>query len=79
LILALHQVYTIIVYTGVVADSARGFDWDVHNVGHVARHGVNPVEVEEAFERPHVIIPAEELKGEKNDGSFSADPRPDVI
>ena len=46
-------------------DGVRGFDWDPDNVGHVARHGVNPVEVEEAVERAHVIIPARELHGEK--------------
>jgi uncharacterized DUF497 family protein len=48
-----------------VLDGLKGFDWDVHNVGHVARHGVNPTEVEEAFERPHAIIPTKEVGGEK--------------
>jgi uncharacterized DUF497 family protein len=46
-------------------DGIKGFDWDVHNVGHVARHGVNAAEVEEAFEGPHVIIPAKSMDGEK--------------
>ena len=36
----------------------REFEWDEHNVGHVARHGVTPEEVEEAFERSYVEIPA---------------------
>jgi hypothetical protein len=48
-----------------VLDGAKGFDWDLHNVGHVARHGVHPEEVEEAVERPHVIIPAKDMRGEK--------------
>jgi uncharacterized DUF497 family protein len=48
-----------------VLDGLKGFDWDVHNVGHVARHGVDPMEVEEAVERPHVIIPSRDLGGEK--------------
>jgi uncharacterized DUF497 family protein len=48
-----------------VLDGAKGFDWDVHNVGHVARHEVQPEEVEEAVERPHVIIPARDMRGEK--------------
>jgi uncharacterized DUF497 family protein len=43
----------------------RDFDWDVYNVGHAARHRVNPMEVEEAFEGSHVIIPAEDVKDEK--------------
>ncbi len=47
-----------------VLDGLKGFDWDVHNVGHVARHGVNPAEVEEAVERPHVIVPARDFGGE---------------
>ena len=48
-----------------VLDGIKGFDWDLHNVGHVARHGVAPMEVEEAVERPHSIIPAKEIAGEK--------------
>ena len=30
-------------------DSASGFDWDEANVSHIARHRVEPDEVEEAF------------------------------
>jgi uncharacterized protein len=48
-----------------VLDGVEGFDWDLHNVRHVARHGVDPAEIEEVFERPHVIIPAKSMGGEK--------------
>jgi hypothetical protein len=48
-----------------VLNGARGFDWNPHNVGHVARHGVQPEEVEEAVGRAHVIIPAKDMHGEK--------------
>jgi len=48
-----------------VLDGLKGFDWDVHNVGHVARHGVGPEEVEEAFGRPYVIFPSKDVPGEK--------------
>jgi uncharacterized DUF497 family protein len=48
-----------------VLGGLKGFDWDLHNVGHVARHGVNPTEVEEAVERPHAIIPAKDVGSEK--------------
>ena len=46
-------------------DGLKGFDWDLHNVGHVARHRVSPAEVEEAVELPHSIIPARSRDGEK--------------
>ena len=59
------RVYTEVVYTIAVLDGVKGFDWDLHNAGHVARHGVNPAEVEEAVERPHAIIPARDVAGEK--------------
>ena len=58
-------VYTEIVYTKPVLGGVKGFDWDLHNVGHVARHRVNPTEVEDALERPHAIIPAKDVAGEK--------------
>jgi uncharacterized DUF497 family protein len=48
-----------------VLDGLNGFDWDLHNAGHVARHGVDPAEVEEAVERPYAIIPARDVGGEK--------------
>jgi uncharacterized DUF497 family protein len=47
-----------------VLDAVIGFDWDVHNVGHVAAHGVMPQEVEEAVRGRHLIIPAEPKGGE---------------
>jgi uncharacterized DUF497 family protein len=65
-------VYTGIVYTEVVLGGVRGFDWDLHNVGHVARHGVNPSEVEEAVGRPHAIVPAKVMAGEKRWKLFGA-------
>lgn len=36
----------------------RGFEWDAANIGHILRHGVIPAEVEEAADRPHIVIPA---------------------
>lgn len=54
-----------IVYTECVLDDLIGFDWDVHNVGHVAAHEVMPQEVEEAVRGRHVIIPAAPKAGEK--------------
>src|ERR1035437_5502236 len=58
-------VYTKLVYTIPVLNGLKGFDWDLHHAGHVDRHGVNPTEVEEAVERPHAIIPARDVAGEK--------------
>ncbi len=46
-------------------DKLRGFDWDAANVGHILRHGVSPVEVEEVAGRAHVIVTARTIKGEK--------------
>jgi hypothetical protein len=71
-------VYTKLVYTIPVLNGLKGFDWDLHNVGPVDRHGVDPTEVEEAAERPHAIIP-QEMWPARNDGSFSVHPRPDGI
>ena len=42
----------------------REFEWDIHNVGHVARHGITPDEVEQTFEHPYVEIPVEPIRGE---------------
>lgn len=58
-------VYTISVYTTIVAGQIDGFDWDPANVGHVLRHKVTPSEVEEAVGRPHAVIPAQTIQGEK--------------
>ena len=58
-------VYTNIVYTRGVLDRVDGFEWDVHNAGHIARHGVTPQEVEDAVCGAHVVIPAKAVRGEK--------------
>jgi hypothetical protein len=71
-------VYTETVYTMAVLDGVKGFDWDLHNVGHVDRHGVDPAEVEEAVERPHAITPRKTSTA-RNAGSSSGHPRPDGI
>jgi uncharacterized DUF497 family protein len=47
-----------------VPDKIEGFDWDAANVGHILRHDVAPVEVEEVMDRTHVIIPAKAIEGE---------------
>jgi hypothetical protein len=47
-----------LVYTSIVLDDLIGFDWDVHNAGHVAAHEVMPQKVEEAVRGRHVVIPA---------------------
>jgi uncharacterized DUF497 family protein len=49
----------------VVLDDLIVFDWDVHNVGHVAAHGVMPQEIEQAVRARHVIVPAAPKGGEK--------------
>jgi hypothetical protein len=41
-----------------VLNNLKGFDWNAANVGHILRHAVSPIEVEETAGRPHVIIPA---------------------
>ena len=46
-------------------DRFAGFEWDVHNVRHIALHGVSPAEVEDAASRRNVIIPAGPGKTEK--------------
>ena len=46
-------------------DDLTGFEWDVHNVGHVAAHDVMPQEAEEVVRGRHVIIPAVPKAGEK--------------
>ena len=40
------------------------FDWDEANVGHIARHGVAPEEVEQAFANHPLIV----LAGHKRSG-----------
>ncbi len=46
-------------------DDLLGFDWDAHNVGHIAAHQVMPQEVEEAVGRSHVVFAAPPRGGEK--------------
>ena len=45
-------------YSSGVVDHLPGSERDIHNVGHIALHGVSPEEVEEMARRRHVIIPA---------------------
>jgi uncharacterized DUF497 family protein len=56
--------YTVIVYTEIVPGKIEGFEWDAANVGHILRHNVTPVEVEEVEGRPYAIIPAKAIEGE---------------
>lgn len=42
------------------SDFAAGFDWDETNTEHIFRHRVEPVEVEEAFASPHLLLRARE-------------------
>jgi uncharacterized DUF497 family protein len=58
------RVYTRPVYTQDVLDRLVGFEWDLHNIGHIALHGVTPLEVEQAAGRRHVIIAAAPKKNE---------------
>ena len=52
------MVYTLTVYTYGVLDRFAGFEWDVHNVRHIALHGVSPADVEDAVTNRNVVIPA---------------------
>jgi hypothetical protein len=36
------------------------FDWDEANIGHIARHGVSPEEVEQAFANDPLAVIAEQ-------------------
>lgn len=40
-----------------VVDDEQEFNWDVGNIGHVARHRVSPQEAEEAILDPDAILP----------------------
>ena len=46
-------------------ESFQGFDWDLANIGHILRHTVTPMEVEEAATRKIVVIPAQGVAGER--------------
>lgn len=58
-------VHTGAVYTDGVLDGLKGFEWDVHNIGHIALHRVTPMEVEQTTQRRHVIIAASAVRNEK--------------
>lgn len=45
-------------------DRVRGFDWDLHDVGHIARHGVEAAEVEEAVAQRNIVIQSCASEGE---------------
>ena len=59
-----ESVYTLLVYTERVIGKLAGFDWDAANVGHILRHDVTPIEVEEVASGKHVIIPATATHGD---------------
>ncbi|MGO9260610.1 MAG: BrnT family toxin [Bryobacteraceae bacterium] len=45
---------------------APKFDWDDANTGHIARHGVTPAEVEQAFASdPLVVLAVQKRSGEE--------------
>lgn len=42
------------------------FDWDEANIGHIARHGVTPTEVEEAYaNNPIAVLATQKRSGEE--------------
>lgn len=51
-------------YDQVVADEIR-FDWNDANIGHLARHNVNPEEAEQALRNGPVEIEYQDIGGEK--------------
>lgn len=51
----------------------EGFDWDDNNIEHIARHGVEPWETEEALLDPDAIgIDAYNVRGETRWGAIGA-------
>jgi hypothetical protein len=52
------------VYTEGVDGHLSGFDWDEHNVAHIAEHDVSPEEVEYVATHQHLRFPAS-TKGEE--------------
>jgi uncharacterized protein len=40
------------------------FDWDDANMAHIARHGVTPEEVEQAFVNDPIVVAVQERGGE---------------
>ena len=54
----------------MVSDVQRAtkFDWDNQNTGHIARHGVTPEEVEQAFANdPLVVLAVQQRSGEESE------------
>jgi uncharacterized protein len=47
-----------------VLERFAGFDWDIHNMGHIAVHDVLPDEVEEAVASRRIIIASKPKQGE---------------
>jgi hypothetical protein len=41
------------------------FDWDEANTAHIARHGVTPGEVEQAFANDPMVLDVQERSGER--------------
>jgi uncharacterized DUF497 family protein len=42
------------------------FDWDEHNIGHIAEHGVDPEEAEQVLRSPaRVRVPAHSTESEE--------------
>ena len=51
----------------------ENFDWDDNNIEHIARHGVEPWEVEEALLGPYVVgTDAYSVRGETRWGALGA-------
>jgi uncharacterized DUF497 family protein len=44
---------------------AAKFDWDDANISHIARHGVTPEEVEQAFANDSIVVLATRRSGEE--------------
>jgi uncharacterized DUF497 family protein len=44
------------IYNNVGMPRAATFDWDGANTAHIARHGVTPAEVEQAFANDSLVV-----------------------
>ena len=47
-----------------MAAAHTGFDWDEHNVAHIARHRVTPAEIEQVFANSPFLLSWHEVRGE---------------
>ena len=45
--------------------SEQQFEWDEGNTGHLARHGISPVEAEDAILDPHALMVEIQTGGEE--------------